>query len=290
MNIIKIISKVYDRNPKSYKTLREVWRFNGLKRIKAVVKAIMILPLNFVYNSRADREIKRIKQEDSIFEVKSAGGGVKFWLPDLDLRNGDMIQNKIYLEQNYFEIHHLKEAVPYIKGCVLDIGANIGNHTCFFCVECDAKKVYAFEPVLHAYQILKKNVELNHLENRVLCRNIALGAHAGQASITHWDAKNSGGIRVEALTDGELCMDALDNLNIEEKIDFIKIDVEGYEYEVLLGGEQTICKNKPVIFVEIGAPYYKKVNGLLESFGYTCIKQLEYDYIYTFTNKLEKGR
>ncbi|MBD5531540.1 MAG: FkbM family methyltransferase [Lachnospiraceae bacterium] len=281
--VIKIASRIYDRNPKSYKALREVWRSNGLKKVKAMVKAIMILPLNFVYNSKANKEIKSIKQNGSIFEV----GGVKFYLPDINLRNGDMVQNKIYLEQNYFEIHHLKVAAPYIKGCVLDIGANIGNHTCFFLVECAAKKVYAFEPVLRTYQILQKNVALNHLQDRAICRNIALGAHSGQAAITHQDSVDSGGTKVEASAGGGICMDALDNLDIEEKIDFIKIDVEGYEYEVLKGGQKTICKNKPIIFVEIGAPNRKRVNRLLKSFGYICIKQLEYDYIYSFADKSE---
>ncbi len=55
--IIKLASWIYDRNPKSYKALREVWRSNGLKKVKAMMKAIMILPLNFVYNSKANKEI-----------------------------------------------------------------------------------------------------------------------------------------------------------------------------------------------------------------------------------------
>lgn len=49
---------------------------------------------------------------------------------------------------------------------VVDIGANIGNHTVFFANVCKAKKVYSFEPQEKVFEILKKNVEINKFNKK----------------------------------------------------------------------------------------------------------------------------
>ena len=54
-----------------------------------------------------------------------------------------------------------------------------------------------------------------------------------------------------------------------ESIDFIKIDVDGYELDVLLSGEEFLRNNKPIIFIEI-APY------LYPEFGYSCLELIKF--------------
>ena len=73
-----------------------------------------------------------------------------------------------------------------------------------------------------------------------------------------------------------------ENIN---NVDFIKLDVDGYELEVLNSGEEFLMKNKPIIFIEI-APY------LYSEFGYDChelikfIKKMNYDFFDENTKKI----
>ena len=60
--------------------------------------------------------------------------------------------------------------VTYIKSFIFPKN---GNHTLFFCNECRAKKVYAFEPVKKTYKILKRNIVLNQLQDKVITYNSA---------------------------------------------------------------------------------------------------------------------
>lgn len=73
----------------------------------------------------------------------------------------------------------------------------------------------------------------------------------------------------------------LDDIRIPEHIDFIKIDVEGYEEMVLQGAADTLRRNHPVLMIEIFDENYSRVNTYLYSIGYRCRIKAENDYIYT---------
>lgn len=72
----------------------------------------------------------------------------------------------------------------------------------------------------------------------------------------------------------------LDELSIDKKIDFIKIDVEGFENEVILGGTELIQRNKPAIFVEIFEENRSAVGETLKKLGYVLQERKEDDYLY----------
>src|SRR5690349_1293716 len=130
--------------------------------------------------------------------------------------------------------------------CVLDVGANIGCTSILFGEI--AQRVIAFEPSPSTFRFLEQNVEAAGLRNVALC-NYALGAKRGESRLTFSvdnragafvsdTLKTSGGhvtetIRVETL-DGVL--PALG----APRVDFIKIDVEGFEQHVIEGGLATI--------------------------------------------------
>ena len=102
-----------------------------------------------------------------------SNGKAMFWLPNLSWKKnkveGEYVQKKIYYEKDYYErdiLDEIKKNIPS-NSVILDIGANIGNHTVFFCKECNAKKVYAFEPVSITFEILQKNIAINNLETVV---------------------------------------------------------------------------------------------------------------------------
>ncbi len=139
---------------------------------------------------------------------------------------------------------------------VLDIGANIGQHTVFFAqaVEHDGA-VLAFEPQRLFYQTLCANMALNNVA-RAYCRHAAVGASPGSlevpvrapwladfnysALILH-GAEESNTETVELVT--------VDGLQLR-KCDFIKIETVGMEIQVLEGAFATIRKLRPVLYVE----------------------------------------
>ena len=109
---------------------------------------------------------------------------VFFYLPDAAV---DRIQHIILSRSTFFEAGLLSKVRSRIPpaSTILDVGANISNHTVFFATFCDATNVIAFEPMKLAYRIVSRNVELNKLTN-VRVVNAALGETAGSASLGDW--------------------------------------------------------------------------------------------------------
>lgn len=86
----------------------------------------------------------------------------------------------------------LKGGIPF--SLVVDIGANIGT-TSLAAVEFGADRVIALEPELRNFRLLRANVALNGLEERVTTFNVAIGATRGTATL-HVSPRNSGDHRV----------------------------------------------------------------------------------------------
>ncbi|MBO4491312.1 MAG: FkbM family methyltransferase [Lentisphaeria bacterium] len=162
----------------------------------------------------------------------------------------DAIQSIIITTNSFYEIDLLQKVRSYLKeGMVyVDIGANIGNHTVFFSKICKAKQIYSFEPQKEIFRILQKNTELNHCEG-VTLSNFALGCKKGMLSINNFDPENWGGTSFIPDDNGNTPVETFDSLNIG-KVDFIKIDVEGAETDVLLGAEKTISRDNPIVWCE----------------------------------------
>ena len=139
---------------------------------------------------------------------------------------------------------------------------------------CNVKKIYAFEPVPYTYGILKKNIELNNLQDRVLLRNAGFSDRVLKGSINSYDTMNLGGTRITDACGGKIELVTLDSLKLTVKTDFIKIDVEGMDYKVLCGAEETIKRDKPVIMIESFNEDFKNTDPLLKSFGYKMAKNL----------------
>lgn len=127
------------------------------------------------------------------------------------------------------------------------------------------------------YKILSENVKINNLESVVTTYNFALGKAEGEAKIIAFNETNIGGTRLEEAKDGDIKIYSLDELNINEKIDFMKIDVEGFENNVLAGGINTIEKHRPIIFIEIQKENYDKVQKFFKEKEYRLIKEYEAD-------------
>jgi len=137
---------------------------------------------------------------------------------------------------------------------VVDVGANIGAHTLFFAGTVGKTGlVLAFEPQRVVFQMLCANMALNDIRN-VHCFQMALGSKAGQAyiPIPDYDTQgNFGGLSLneEKGAGEEVMIMTLDAINFP-RLDFVKIDVEGQEAEVIRGAVQNIARHKPLLYVE----------------------------------------
>jgi FkbM family methyltransferase len=155
---------------------------------------------------------------------------------------------------------------------VLEIGANIGAHTVALSRLVGAVgAVYAFEPQRLVFQVLCANLALNSCPN-VFTYQAAVGARVGTLLVPPLDpdaSNNFGGLSLSGATQGE-CVPVLtvDGLNLGA-CDFIKVDVEGMEAEVLRGAAATIKRFRPMLYLENDrAGESAELIGLVQSYGY----------------------
>lgn len=141
-----------------------------------------------------------------------------------------------------------------------DVGANIGATAISIARHLEKGFVYAFEPT-SAYEYLEKNIKINSLIN-VKSFNIALGENEGQTSFkttAECLACSHRIIEDNCLTEpnvDSVTISRLDDIVKREsvnRVDFVKIDVEGYESNVLEGCEFIIQKFNPIFFVEFNS-------------------------------------
>lgn len=128
-------------------------------------------------------------------------------------------------------------------GVALDIGAFIGDHTVSYATR--AKRVIAIEPNPEAYECLVHNIQF--FEN-IVPMNCAIGDRTG---FVHLQKQlNAGATFIEGVSDHGIPLVRLDELEFDT-LDFVKVDVEGYELKVLRGGINTFRKLKPIVALEI---------------------------------------
>lgn len=155
---------------------------------------------------------------------------------------------------------------PYLRleSVVLDIGANFGAHTFAFADVARFGVVLAIEPQRALFNMLSGSIELTGSAN-VRAKHCACGRTPGQVfipPINYAGVGNFGGLELGATTEGDpVARVAIDSWALKH-VDFIKIDVEGMELDVLEGARDTIARCRPVLAVEADRP--KQVPALLE--------------------------
>jgi FkbM family methyltransferase len=162
------------------------------------------------------------------------------------------------LATGQFEKKAIAQCAKFIRpdGVVVDVGANIGVHTVHFAACAQLGNVICFEPARSTFAFLLRNV--THLSN-VIPLNVALSDATGvKPFFIAADSAYSGlkDTDRKAILHQELvaCLkgdDILLPMLRNQRVDLIKIDVEGLETEVLRGLREFILAHKPVIFCEI---------------------------------------
>ncbi len=164
--------------------------------------------------------------------------------------DGEHIGDHIRRGNTFYEIEFLEYIkTHYPKGNgIIDIGANIGNHSLFFKEFLMYDKIHCFEPHPKNWEILKENCRGLELYNT------ALSDKEEMLTMYNSENDNNGGFsfhkQPHSFVDSEgIETKTLDSYNLSG-ITLMKIDVEGWEERVLEGSRETIKRNRPVIFVE----------------------------------------
>jgi len=191
----------------------------------------------------------------------------------------------------YYEHHYLQAVMRFLvkqnidPKIAVDVGANIGNHTIFLARRFEF--VYAFEPHPALFRILQGNCVWNGVKN-VQCFNSALGDSSGKMYLEQEWSNNSGAFainRQRSSSDQMVAVERGDSVlkEVKHSIALIKVDVEGFENEVLSGFQKIIEKYSPVVWFEAR----NSVDGeatinLLQKSGYR-------DFFAPVPNALRKG-
>ena len=175
---------------------------------------------------------------------------------------------------------HKKKIVKFFKkkklinfNCIFDIGAHKGETIKFFLKNFEFEKIYSFEPIPETFELLKKNINLldNFKKKKIVLENSAVGSAETKISIKQMVESSSSTIRdinqnskyfnkkkkllysskddfFKKIDVNQITLNKYITINSIEKIDFLKIDTEGYELDVLIGLENKIEKVRFILF------------------------------------------
>ncbi len=206
------------------------------------------------------------QQQGKVVALSIGKKHYSIYLPNADT---DYIQKKISNDNQPYELEMLEDIQAHVSAgdLVLDIGANIGNHTLYLAAIAGCK-VTSFEPSAALIEALSRSLEINQLSELVTLMPYGVGHTAGKGHFSKLMEENLGGQSIE-VGDGEIRIVALDELEFDDPVKLIKIDVEGMELPVLEGAARLIAKDRPLIYVEsIDAEHYKTISTWMESHGY----------------------
>ncbi|HEX8955746.1 MAG TPA: FkbM family methyltransferase [Burkholderiaceae bacterium] len=165
----------------------------------------------------------------------------------LDHVKGEFEPHMVKLFRGLIDPHHT----------IFDIGANIGCTSILFSDM--GKRVFSFEPSPSTYAFLALNIDTAQCGN-VTATNVGLGKEAGNFELTFAKSNRSGAFvsNVTSASQGhqieriEIAKgDSFVTEHHIEKVDFLKIDVEGFERNVIEGLQETIRRDRPVVVLEL---------------------------------------
>ena len=183
--------------------------------------------------------------------MKRAG---RYWVPD---------EEQIQLEAlaaGGWQLDHLEEAlslVPKKRRVAVDGGAHIGSWTMRLAEVFDT--VHAFEPCKPTYECLYENMKewrREHLDlsTHIHLHRFALGETKGLMGMgedaRYSDGGNTGGRYLKPAPDGDISVRPLDSFKLGH-VDFVKLDVEGFELFALKGARETLLRSKPIVLIEV---------------------------------------
>lgn len=250
-----------------------------ITRLKLFVARILFLIIKPIYGTQ-----KRIIQRNGIgFEIDITEG------LDLSLFLFGNFQKHVS-ENKYLNLP--EDAV------IFDVGANVGIMSLNFAKQAPKGKVYAFEPTHYAIEKLKRNLELNHEIGKIIqpvqtfisCEGTAQNKIKAFAS---WKINKEVGSDQHPVHGGKaMSTEGVPTTTIDDyvkekqinRLDFIKIDTDGHEFDVLLGAKTAIEKFHPQIIFELGQ-YVMEERGIKFKDYERFFSELNYDLSNAANNK-----
>jgi FkbM family methyltransferase len=164
-----------------------------------------------------------------------------------------------------------------------DIGANMGFYSLALAIENPDLSVVSFEPQPEVFKRMLENIELNKLGDRIKLINMGLGRQADELTmyIPRFTGSGGGSFKNLHADEGEsrqvtVPVGTLDSMDVVLP-DLIKIDVEGFELNVITGAQNLLAKNRPTIMAELLRKWMKPFGHspqmfleLLRNFDYRC--------------------
>lgn len=247
-----------------YETLKFMWKDNKVVMCKYITHMLNCYLLKSTHlERRRKREIMYQKIVGNKKEIIS------------DINYNESIKSKIILPTNddgltrdivLDKIRELSETELFIKMVkpnmnIIDIGSNLGYYL-LLGSKLTKGKIYGVEPNPQTFSYLKRNVKLNNLNNIELFN---MGISNKKNTLPFYISKRWNWSRFKIFPDFKddiikvknIMVDSLDNLFGEEKIDVIRMDVEGYEMNIIAGMNK-IVKNNPnlIIFMEYHSQFF----------------------------------
>ncbi len=160
-------------------------------------------------------------------------------------------------EDMSFLLHFLRK-----EDLFLDVGANIGSYTILASGQIGCKTM-AYEPVPTTFDRLKNNIAINHIDDKVEAFNVGIGSFSSKIRFTiDKDSENHVMLEHENSPSVEIAIEPLDHILGQNYPILIKIDVEGYETEVLKGARDLLqSSGLQAIIIEL--------NGSGRKYGYS---------------------
>ncbi|MDO9399732.1 MAG: FkbM family methyltransferase [bacterium] len=220
--------------------------------------------------------------------IKKGKFGIKYLIVPNSALDYHILKNGIYEE---WITHNLNDLIPK-NGVIFDVGANVGLLSLVF-----AKNhvpngfVYAFEPDPENFIQFEKNIKINNLNNikifpiAIQNNNQTIQTKFNIRRAIDGDGNENRGLSslisfpIHKISEEIVLASTIDNeffKNQIKRIDFLKIDVEGSEYNVLLGGKESIKKLQPIIQYEYSNILDKMINANNAKNCFYFLEKLEY--------------
>jgi FkbM family methyltransferase len=204
-----------------------------------------------------------------------------FWIPDGDesfakrLGKEEPVDGRAVYRHDRL-VKALEHLPPDRRRVALDIGAHCGVYT--YQLACEFQTVHAFEPAPPNHECLVKNVGK--------CKNVHIWNNAvGEVPgvLTIYQGDDTKNVRWSALLDhGDYCtvpMLTVDSLELGH-VDYIRVDVKGYEPQVIVGAVETIKRCRPLVMIDERFDPGELATKILRSLGLRQVWSKRYDRMF----------
>jgi FkbM family methyltransferase len=199
---------------------------------------------------------------------------------------GEVIADEIAIKRyEWWELTMMLMACRrYRPDVFIDVGANIGLYTCVLGRAGAARRLLAFEPDRQSFARLSENIARNGLAGIVRAYPVAVGAAKGTASLIPGTAENPGLTKLGEAGPRASSVDVIaldDELDIRNGMICIKIDVEGYELEVLAGAVNLFRSNGGYAQIEgHGDKRATEITAIMSDYGWQFIDRHHADLLF----------